>query len=693
MKTDKKPNHLLRQTSPYLLQHLYNPVDWYPWGVEALEKAKKEDKPILVSIGYSACHWCHVMEKECFENDSIADFMNENFISIKVDREERPDIDQIYMDALHTMQRQGGWPLNCFLTPDTKPFYGGTYFPPDRWLQVLHNINENYRNKKKEIEKLAEDVTQHSNQPYLPDFEPKSENKQITLMELNDAFSTMESGFDKRLGGFQRAPKFPMPAIYKFLFGYYQLSGDKKALEQTLLTLNKMSEGGIYDQLGGGFARYSTDVYWLVPHFEKMLYDNAQLISLYCHGYQITKNERFKRVIKETLDYIFREMTSQEGGFFSSQDADSEGKEGFYYLWKMDELKSLLGADLDLFSDYFDVKPSGNWEFSANILNRATEDETFCKKHNLTQEELFRKLTAWNEKLLPVRMKRIHPNLDDKILASWNGLMLKTLTDAYKTTGDENYRKTAIKNAQFLKEKMSDKNFLFHSYKEGKTNVSGMLEDYAFVINAFIGLYEITFDEIWLEDAKNYLDYALLNFWDEKENLFFFTSGDTKLIARKKELFDNVIPASNSQMAINLYKLGLFFDKADYIEKSKSMFSLIKPFLSKNLSHTANWATLACMFSTPTAEIAICGKEADKLRKEMQATFFPNALFMGGTQEGKLPLLENKYSQDVTRIFICFNKTCKMPVETVKSAMDFLKGTSKNSAKYLPLEGDKEGGK
>ena len=705
MHQNRKPNKLIDQTSPYLLQHAYNPVNWYPWGKEALNKAKQEDKPIIVSIGYSSCHWCHVMERESFENEEIAQIMNEHFVCIKVDREERPDVDQIYMDAVHSMGQRGGWPLNVFLTSNALPFYGGTYFPPQNWSKVLLNIAQMYDKNRDKLISSAKQITEALNASDIEKYSLISSNSDYKKEELISFYSIFEKGYDKKNGGFKGAPKFPMPNIYLFLLRYYQviklqpqlnkeqIQRGKPVLEHVKFTLDKMAFGGIYDQVGGGFARYSTDEAWFAPHFEKMLYDNAQLVSLYAEVYNITKAESppkspprgdfaaplasadlYKNVIYETLEFIEREMTDKEGGFYSALDADSEGEEGKYYVWSQSEIEELLKQDAKLFTEYYNVDPKGNWEHDKNILFIKEADNVFAKKHNIKLAELQKKVTGWKKTLLNQRIKRIPPGLDDKILTSWNGLMLKGYIDAYRSFDDEKFLTVALKNAEFLKNKMRKGNKLFRSYKNGKAAIDGYLEDYAFVIDAYIALYQATFDETWLKEAKDLTDYVIAHFYDEKEEFFFFTADNSeKLIARKKELFDNVIPASNSQMAINLHFLGLLYDEVQYSEVSLKMLAKMKKLITTQPRFLSNWACLYTYHCSPTAEIVIVGKDYIDFRKKFDDHYFPNMLLMGAKTKSNLPLFENRTTVDgKTTIYVCYNKTCKLPVTSVKEAIEQL---------------------
>lgn len=673
-----KTNKLINESSPYLLQHAHNPVDWYPWGEEALKKAKEEDKPIIVSIGYSACHWCHVMERECFEKEPLAALMNEHFINIKVDREERPDIDQIYMDAVQAMGLQGGWPLNVFLTPDTNPFYGGTYFPPQQWENLLGQVSKAFREHRVDIEKSGQSFKDSLSRSEVSKYNLQETPREFTKEELDKMFAAMKPSFDLKMGGTERAPKFPMPSVYAFLLRYYSVSNNEEALRHVKLTLNKMAYGGIYDQIGGGFARYSTDMEWFAPHFEKMLYDNGQLLSLYTEAYQATQEQSYKTIVYETIEWVEREMTSLEGGFYSALDADSEGEEGKFYVWYEPDLRRLLGADADLFIDYYGVNPAGNWEHINNILIKSLSDEAFVNKHKLELNAFREKVKEWKALLLRERDKRVRPGLDDKILASWNGLMLKGISDAYRVFDEPRFLSLALRNATFLREQMKVGEKLFHSYKNGKATIDGYLEDYAFTIDGYISLYEATFDEQWINEAIHLTNYVIDHFYDEEEGLFFFTADNSeKLIARKKEIFDNVIPASNSAMARNMYKLSLFLYKDDWKELAESMLSRTKRIILTEPSYLSNWASLYADMSSPTAEIAISGTKSLEKRKALDQAYRPNKILAGTIDASSLPILEGRESKnDKTLIYVCFNKTCQRPVEEAPEALGILNSNS-----------------
>ncbi len=669
-------NRLINAASPYLLQHAHNPVDWYPWGKEALNKAKEEDKPIIVSIGYSSCHWCHVMERESFENDSIAVLMNAHFINIKVDREERPDVDQVYMEAVQAMGLGGGWPLNVFLTPDQKPFYGGTYFPPQNWAKLLGSIHDAYQKDKGKLLESAEKFTESLSQSDIEKYGLQIGNKNFDTATLNDMYALMEEKFDITRGGMDRSPKFPMPSNWMFLLRYFAVSGQTKALDQVLLTLDEIAMGGIYDQIGGGFARYSTDAKWFAPHFEKMLYDNGQLLSLYAEAYTLTGKDLYRQVVYETVDWLKREMINDDNGFYAALDADSEGEEGKFYVWTKSEMEAALkDSELaELMFDYYHVEADGNWEHGNNILHKRESDEVFAEKHSLSLEDLMEKVHKTKGLLLEGRSKKERPGLDDKALAAWNGLMLKGLIDAYTAFAEEDFLKLALKNARFVESKLRKGERLLRSYKAGKSSINGYLEDYAFVAQAYIALYQATFDEAWLIEAQSLVDYTMKHFYDEEEKMFFYTDDSSeRLIARKKEIFDNVIPASNSAMAVNLYHLGLLLDKKEYMGTAKDMLSQVTVLLEKEPGYLSNWGILYSYLSQPTAEIAIVGKNYKEIIQKIHQKYIPNKVLVGAADSSALPLMENRYAMDgKTTIYVCYNKACKLPVHTVEEAFSQL---------------------
>lgn len=687
--TPKHTNSLINETSPYLLQHAHNPVNWYAWNSETLAKAKKENKLLLISVGYSACHWCHVMEHESFENEEVAEIMNNHFICIKVDREERPDIDQIYMNAVQLITGQGGWPLNCFALPNGEPFYGGTYFQTEQWKHTLQAVADEYKTNPQKVKDYATELTKGIKES---DFLPKATHQNPFSKEvLEIAVNRFKNHFDYLEGGTNRAPKFPLPNNYEFLLDYYYHNPDPKLLQYLNLSLTKMAYGGIYDQIGGGFARYSVDGYWKVPHFEKMLYDNAQLVSLYSKAYQLTKNKLYKEVVYQTLEFVAREMTNENGAFYSALDADSEGEEGKFYVWTKEELQEILKEDFSLTESYYNINKFGFWEDNY-ILLRREDNETIAKQFNITTNELEQKIKNINNILLEARSKRVRPGLDDKTLTSWNALMLKGYVDAYNTFGEEAFFKSALKNAHFIIEnQLRTDGGLNHNYKNDTSNIDGYLEDYCFTIEAFIAMYEATLDEKWLNLSKQLMDYTISHFYDTSTGFFFFTSDSAKdLIARKMELSDNVIPASNSSIAKGLFLLGLHFEDEDYTQKSIQMLKNIENQIPTYVSGYSNWASLLLNHIHSFYEIAICGEKAFEKRKEFYQTFIPNKIIVGTITKSNIPLLRGRKTNGNTTIYVCYNKSCQQPVETVDEALKQMKAspTSPKEGQLPPLRED-----
>ena len=675
----KHTNELIHSDSPYLLQHAHNPVNWYAWSDKALEKAKAEDKPILLSIGYSACHWCHVMEKESFENEDIAKIMNDHFICIKVDKEERPDVDALYMDAVQHMGVNGGWPLNVFLTSDQKPFYGGTYFPAQKWANLLYQISKAYKEERAKIDESANLLNDRLKLRIEDKFELSSlDTKKLDLESINKVANNIYDAVDHKLGGMNRSPKFPMPSIWMFLLEAYAETDNTKYLNAVETTLDEMAKGGIYDQLGGGFARYSTDEKWLAPHFEKMLYDNGQLISLYAKAYQITKNSEYKKVLDQTVDFLERELMSPEGGFYAALDADSEGEEGKFYVWEYSDLNSILTdqSELDIFSKYYNVKENGNWEHNKNILHRKKTDAKIAKELNLSVEELEEIITDINSRLLKERNKRVKPGLDDKIICSWNALALKGLSDAYAYTGEERYLNLALKNAVFLRDNLlKDDATLFRTYKNNKAKINAFLEDYATLAEAFLRLYEVSQEEQWIITSESLTNYALENFKKEDNIFFDFTNhSSSSLIAKKQDVFDNVIPSSNSIFANVLYKLGIALNKEEYIHTAENMSNATQNMIVKDGQFLSNWASLSLKREQNLAQIIVVGKRAKEftnnlLRSESKKPF----VILAKENSSSIKSLEDKKSKDGgTEIYICVGKTCYAPVKTEAEALNLL---------------------
>ncbi len=657
-------NHLAKSTSPYLLQHANNPVEWYPWGPEALKKAKEENKLIIVSVGYSACHWCHVMEHESFEDEKVAAVMNEYFVCIKVDREERPDVDQIYMSAVQLMSGRGGWPLNCICLPDQRPIYGGTYFRKNDWVSLLFNLADFYKTKPEEAEeyavKLTEGIQQYESIGIV------TEQKEFTREDIEKIVGSWKRYIDRTEGGLGNAPKFPMPNNWQCLMRYAHLAKDENVAGAVKLTLRKMAFGGIYDHIGGAFARYAVDGHWHVPHFEKMLYDNAQLISLYSEAYTWNRDPLYKKVVDESISFLLRELTSPEFGFYSALDADSEGVEGKFYTFTKKEIEEILGDDTELFCIYYHITDDGNWEEEqTNVLFRRESDDALAEKLGLSVNQLREQIEASRQKVFEVRSKRIRPGLDNKILASWNGLMLKGLCDAYSAFHQPEYLDIALKNAGFILSSLVN--------SEGRLSRVGngspaFLDDYANIIDALIALYEVTFDEQWLHQANDLAVQAINLYYDENAATFFYTaSDDEQLIARKSEIMDGVTPAANSTMARNLYKLSLLFDNQHYADIAGGLLASVLPHIERYPSAYSNWVMLLLEQVWGTYEIAITGAEAGGLRAEIVKNYIPNKIILGGTK-GSLPLLRDKFG-DITQIFVCKDKTCGLPALTVADAL------------------------
>jgi uncharacterized protein len=682
-------NRLQHETSPYLLQHANNPVDWFAWKPEAFERAKLEDKPILVSIGYSTCHWCHVMERESFEDHEVAEYMNDHFVCIKVDREERPDVDQIYMEACQVMTGGGGWPLNCFLLPDGRPFYAGTYFPPvpaynrPSWLQVLMNLSHAYQNKRDTIEDQAQrltDIIRNAGNTFTGNkLRVVTEDQPFTADLLKKIFVNLQRQFDGVNGGFGSAPKFPGTMSLNYLLAYYFYFGEKAALDHALLSLDKMAMGGIYDQLGGGFARYATDAKWLVPHFEKMLYDNALLVGVLADAYKITKKELYRETIVETLAWVQREMTSLEGGFFSAQDADSEGVEGKFFVWEKAEVEKVLGEDFELFSKYYDVTENGNWE-EKNILWRKMDFEEFAEKANVRENELKTRLAEGRQKLFAVRSQRIWPSLDDKLLLDWNALMCSAHAKAYTALGISEYRATAVRNLEFLLEKFKqpDGITLFHTYKNGRAQYDAFLDDYAFLIEALLDVAEITSNHGYILQAGRYIEFVFHHFLDPVDKMFYFTSAKQKdVLLRKKDLYDSATPSGNSTMVRNLQRAGILLGREDWLHHAAGMLDTMRESLERYPSSFSQWAS--CMMGEVfgLSEVAVVGEQAFKLAAEVSTEFLPQkALMASKTADSTFPLLKDKQADGYTLVYLCQNYACQKPVDTIEAFRQLIRQNS-----------------
>lgn len=681
----KHTNRLIHETSPYLLQHAHNPVDWYPWGEEALQKAKTEDKPVLVSIGYAACHWCHVMERESFEDEETAGLMNEYFINIKIDREERPDLDHVYMDAVQAMAGNGGWPLNVFVMPDGKPFYGGTYFPPRRafnrpsWKEILESVHQAYTERKHELESQAENLTAHLANANA--FGATVSKDQFTVTDLKLIADNILKQSDKEHGGFGAAPKFPQAFTIQYLLRHYHYIKDEASLQQALLSLDKMIYGGIYDQLGGGFARYSTDAEWLAPHFEKMLYDNALLVGVLAEAYQLTSKELYKETIHHTIEFTLRELTAEEDGFFSALDADSEGVEGKFYTWSQAEIEQALGEAAPVFCDFFDVSEQGNWEHT-NILRIKKPLKVFAAERNLDPDKLKEQLAASKARLMAVREKRIRPQLDDKILLGWNALMNIALSKAYAATLDERYRQKAIDNMAFLEEKLRVNDTWHHTYKAGKARIPAFLDDLAYVALAYIHLQEITANAAYLLKAEKLVEAIIAGYSDESQAMFYYTKKDQRdIIVRKKEIYDGATPSGNAVMAAVLLYLARIFDRSGWEERAVSMILSLRSVVTRYPTSFGLWAQQAQQMVYGFDEIAIVGPGSADLLRELLPVFLPGKLLQASLKDDEnFPLLRNRLQRN-TVVYHCKNYVCKAPFQNMKT---FLESLQKSATERPP---------
>lgn len=659
-------NRLHNATSPYLLQHADNPVDWYPWGDEALKRAKAEDKPILLSIGYSSCHWCHVMAHESFEDTAVARVMNENFINIKLDREERPDIDQIYMDAVQAMGLNGGWPLNVFITPDQKPFYGGTYFPKDRWLDMLDAITKAYTENRVKLDESADNFAKAISASEVEKYGLIEDKNAITRDEIDSSYTQLAKRFDHRWGGIHKEPKFPMPSIWQWLLSYSQLSGNLEAKAHLFFTLDKIASGGIYDQVAGGFARYSVDGEWHVPHFEKMLYDNGQLLALYANAYKVDARPQYLEVMEETMGWLEREMLDDSGGFYAALDADSEGVEGKFYVWSIEEIEAIAGDQAALIKAYYDVQPNGNWE-ETNVLRKLESDQQIAEQFNLSRADLSAAINQFKADALEERSKRVRPGLDSKLISGWNALTLTGLTEVYLATGSEKAKTLAQNLARFLLDDMITNGELRHTRNQ---EIQGFLEDYAAVIQAFTRYYEGFQEERYLQIARQLTDKVIAEFYDKEEGLFYFTSSTAEdLIARKKDVFDNVIPSSNSIMSENLYKLALIYDDDSLRRTHEAVTNQVKRLIKAELEYTSNWALTSTAKLNKQLEIVIIGSEHQAYAQQLQKTYRPNQVVMAANEAKDLPLMAYKTTRDgETTIYVCSEKVCRRPVTTIGDA-------------------------
>ena len=676
-------NRLSQESSPYLLQHASNPVDWNPWGEEALTASRDQDKPILLSIGYSACHWCHVMEHESFEDEEIAQVMNDEFINIKVDREERPDLDAIYMNFVQMTTGSGGWPLTVFLTPNLVPFYGGTYFPPDDrygrpgFKRLLQQIKETYRLRRVEIEAGEAETIRKLRE--ASQWSIAEEVIQETV--LDDAYDGCRRQFDSHHGGFGGAPKFPSAMILASLLRYSIRRDSASALDMANLTLEEMARGGIYDQLGGGFHRYSVDERWLIPHFEKMLYDNALLARVYLEAHQLTGNPFYRTVVEETLDFVGREMRHPMGGFYSAQDADSEGEEGKFYAWTSAEIVDVLGEeDARIFNDYFDVTSTGNFEGS-NVLHPRLELAAHARNSGMSPTNLTDLLDQARQKLFQVRETRIKPGLDDKVLSSWNGLMLTAFAEAAFTLDRPDYLEIAVSNAEFLSTQMVAQDRLFRTWKDGDAKLNGYLEDYALVVEGWIATYQATGDVRWLDDAAELTEAQIRLFWDTENKDFYFTPSDhERLLVRHKEYMDNASPSGNAVACFNLLRLAKILGKKEYLEKAENMLGRVNRALSRHPLAFGYWLQALDFYLGPVRELALVGPQTElqQLLSAIRKCYLPNKVLASSETIDdalgrKVPLLAGKVAlEGKATAYVCQDYACQRPVTTRAELEDLL---------------------
>ncbi len=688
----KFTNKLINEKSPYLLQHAHNPVNWYPWGEEAFEKARRENKPIFLSIGYSTCHWCHVMEHESFEDTAVANLMNEVFVSIKVDREERPDIDNIYMTVCQMMTGHGGWPLTILMTPDKKPFYAGTYFPKESrfgrpgLIDLIKKVREAWKTQRIEINKSADQVTNYLEQTTIT-----KPGDNLSAKILDDAFQNFSSRYDYKFGGFGNKPKFPSPHNLMFLLRYWNRSKNSKALTIVTKTLKEMRNGGMYDQIGFGFHRYSTDEKWLVPHFEKMLYDQALLSMAYTEAFQATHKPEFRTTASEIFEYVLRDMTSPEGGFYSAEDADSEGKEGKFYLWKSKEVDEILGKDANLFKDYFNIKEDGNFydeatktKSSENILHITSSDEEIAKKYNLSVKDLKEKINRNRAKLFEVREKRIHPHKDTKVLTDWNGLMIASLAKAGRVFNNSNLTNAAEKTYSFIKTKLQKPNGeLLHRFRDGESKIAGILDDYAFLTWGLLELYESTFKVSYLKEAKNLMDLQIKHFWDNKAGGFFFTSDNSeKLLVRTKDIYDGAIPSGNSVSMLNLLRLSRLLANTEYENLASKMNKAFSSVIEKSPAAFAQFLIAEDFAQGPSYEVVVTGKkqspEITKVLKVLNENFIPNKIIIFISEKNKneinsMAAFTKDYElKNEPLIYVCKNYICNLPTTDLNKMLELL---------------------
>lgn len=678
MNSKKTPNALVEESSPYLLQHAHNPVSWFPWKTAVLENAKANNKLLLISIGYSTCHWCHVMEKDCFEDEQVAEVMNAHFVNIKVDREERPDVDQVYMNALQAMTGSGGWPLNIVALPDGRPVWGATYVQKSQWIDVLNQLQKLHSNQPNVLIEYAEKMAEGLQTIDLVTINPNPLS--FSDFDYEDVLSFWARQFDRVEGGTKGVTKFMMPNNYQFLLRYAFQTENKELLDYVHLTLKKMAFGGIYDHINGGFSRYSVDEKWHIPHFEKMLYDNAQLVSLYSDAFRQSKDDLYKEIVFETLNFIERELTDNSGAFYSALDADSINEygvleEGAYYVFKEQELKTELKEDFEIFAAYYNINDFGKWENNHYVLIRTLDDHLFCLENKLTLKDLKVKKTSWKKSLREHRKIKARPRLDYKTLTAWNALMIKAYTDAYKAFASPKFLVAALKCAHYISENLMDADCcLHHSSTQNKKGPLGFLDDYALLADAFISLYETTFDEKWVVLSKKLMTYCFTHFYDKDTSMFYYTSHQSEaLISRTIDFRDNVIPASNSVMAKNLFWMGLFFDDNFYTETSKQMLKNMLPDIEKYPPGFSNWLDLCLNFTHPFYEIIICGEHALENSAALNRNYILNKLLAGSPKKSNFPLLSDRFIEGKTFLYVCEKGQCHLPFENIEQTFKIIK--------------------
>jgi hypothetical protein len=674
-------NDLINETSPYLLQHAHNPVNWKAWNSKTLAEAKESQKLVLISVGYAACHWCHVMEHESFEDDEVAELMNQHFICVKVDREERPDVDQVYMTAVQLMTQKGGWPLNCFTLPDGRPVFGGTYFPKQQWMHVLRSLEHTYRNDRQRAFEYAEALSEGVKNSELID--KPATGVEFSEEKLHEMVLRWSRNFDRMEGGGTRAPKFPLPNNLDFLLYYAVRFQDQKVKDHVELTLDKMALGGIYDQIGGGFARYSVDMLWKVPHFEKMLYDNAQLLHTYANAYKVFGKALYKRVIYQTIAWMERELLSRDGALFSALDADSEGEEGKFYCWTDNELKAVLGKDYEWVKRFYSIDQRGHWEEQdAYILLRRSTDEQWMREEKITQEEFEQKIGRINALLLDERSHRVRPGTDTKMLTSWNAMVVKGLCSAYAVFREDGFLHLAQKILRWIASKQFDEHGnLYRSIDEKGKRIPGFLEDHVHTCEAFISMYTVTFDASWLWKANELAEKTLELFGDCESQMCFFTAADTELIARKMELNDNVIPAGNSVMANVLFDLGHYLGKTEFIDRASQMLANLYDGMEQYGSGYSNWGMLLLKRTGPFMQLVITGEGSKEQVEAFNQLYEPDVQLASKGQES-FPLTDGKGRGDQLSFYLCVDGTCSLPFNSKDEIQQILQQKRNEHSSY-----------